>query len=140
MDFSFFKRFLSPREILSSLTPKPASFVGIDIGLSSVKVVQLKKQEERAVLETYGQLKSDGYLKNPDTSATLSGFLRFLDQDIVAMLKDVLRESNVTTKAAVFSIPANSSFITLAELPRVPLEERENALAFEARALALALR
>ena len=109
------------------------SFVGIDIGLSSVKVVQLRKEEERAVLETYGQLRGEGYLKTIDSSATFSGFLRFMDEDISAMLKDVLRESNVTTKIAVMSIPAHACFITLVELPKIPPSEWATVLSFESR-------
>lgn len=133
MDFSFLKKFSFPKHIFSGSSFSSDGFVGIDIGLSSVKVVQLKKKDDRAVLETYGQLKSEGYLKNMDTSATLSGFLRFLDQDIVAMLKDVMKESNVTSRQAIFSIPANASFITLAELPKIPKEEQQSTLSFEAR-------
>lgn len=109
------------------------SFVGIDIGLSSVKVVQLRKEEERAILETYGQLRGEGYLKTIDSSAVFSGFLRFIDEDISAMLKDVLLESNVTTKTAVMSIPAHASFVTLVELPKIPRSQWDTVLSFESR-------
>lgn len=134
MDFSFLKKFALPESLpMFRDIFKGKSFVGIDIGLSSVKVVQLRKAEERAVLETYGQLRSSGYLKNPDPSAAFSGFLRYLDDDIITMLKDILRESKVTTKTAVMSIPASASFITLADLPQIPVKERASVLAFEAR-------
>ena len=36
--------------------PVNESVIGIDIGSSSVKVVQLRKKKGRAVLETYGEL------------------------------------------------------------------------------------
>lgn len=133
MDLTFLKKFL-PQKALSfgAFFQKP-SFVGIDIGLSSVKVVQLRKEEGRAILETYGQLKSGGYLKNIDASASFSGFLRYGDDDIAAMLKDILREAKVTTPNAVMSIPASASFMTLAELPPIPEKERSDVLTFEAR-------
>ena len=35
---------------------KEKSVLGVDIGSSSLKVVQLKKQNGKAVLETYGEL------------------------------------------------------------------------------------
>jgi type IV pilus assembly protein PilM len=133
MDFSSIKDFFSSKGLSLSGISKSKSFVGIDVGLSSVKVVQLRKEDERAVLETYGQLKSGGYLKNADSSSGSSGFLRYLDDDIVGELRDVMRESNITSKSVVMSIPAHASFITLAELPRIPLAERANVLAFEAR-------
>ncbi len=108
-------------------------YVGIDIGLSSVKVVQLRKEEERAILETYGQLRSDTYLKTIDSSSMLGGFLRYADEDIAAMLRDALRESNVTTKSAVMSVPAYASFITLAEMPKIAPPEWATVLPIESR-------
>ncbi len=133
MDFSFLKNIFSGEKSPLNTIFKTPSFVGIDIGLDSVKVVQLKKEDEHAVLETYGQLKSAGYLKTPDTAATASGVLRFVDDDIISMLKDVLKEAKVTSKSAAMSIPAHTSFITLAELPKVPPNERASVLSFEAR-------
>ena len=40
---------------------KTVSALGIDIGSSSIKVVQLKKDGEKAVLETYGELSLGPY-------------------------------------------------------------------------------
>lgn len=112
---------------------KEESYVGIDIGLSSVKVVQLRKADEKAVLETYGQLKSDGYLKNPDPSAVFLGFLRYMDEDIASAIRDVFREAKVTTRNAIISVPAHASFIALAEMPKIPLAERASVLSLESR-------
>lgn len=133
MDFSFLKKYLPGGGLSFEGVFKKPSFVGIDIGLSSVKVVQLRKEEERAILETYGQLKSGAYLQHIDASAAYGGFLRYLDDDIAGMLGDVLREAKVTSQTAVMSIPASASFMTLAELPRIPEKERPSVLAFEAR-------
>ena len=41
----------------SNIFSKPeSSIMGIDIGSSAIKIVQIKKQNGQAVLETYGEL------------------------------------------------------------------------------------
>lgn len=107
------------------------SFIGIDIGSEAAKVVQLRKENERAILETYGELKTVNYFKR--AAGAGGGFLRFLDQDIAEMLGDLLVESNVTSKQAVLSIPSVSSFITAIELPLMNREEVKAAIPFEAK-------
>lgn len=130
MSFEFLKRLSLPRLDLSF--GKSASVAGIDIGMSSIKVVQLRKESERGILETYGELKTAAYLKSGD-AASGGGFLRFLDADIIGMVTDVLRESNVTTKNAVVAIPAVSSFVTMIELPTKDKKEVAKSVPFEAR-------
>lgn len=114
------------------LTVGPASFVGIDIGSESVKVVQLKKEREQAVLETYGELKSARYFEK-ETSISMGGFIGHTDQNVVNLLTDVMRESNVTSRRVVFSIPSTSSFITVINFPLIRVDEIEAAIPFEAK-------
>ena len=132
MDFEFLKK-LSLPSFPNFLLGGRRSFVGIDIGFSSVKVVQLRKESERAILETYGELRTAPYLKNVDGNGIGSGFLRFRDSDIIEMLADILREANVTANQAVFAVPSTSSFITVAELPTADRDEVAKAIQFEAR-------
>lgn len=86
--------------------------LGIDIGSSSIKVVQLKKKNGKAVLETYGVL-SLGPYGNTDVGAVTN----LKTDDIARALVDVMKESNVTTKSAVISIPSLSSLIFTLSLP-----------------------
>jgi type IV pilus assembly protein PilM len=86
--------------------------LGVDIGSSSIKVVQLKKKNGKAVLETYGVL-SLGPYGNADVGAITS----LKTEDISRALIDVMKESNVTTKSAVISIPSLSSLIFTLTLP-----------------------
>jgi type IV pilus assembly protein PilM len=131
MAFDFLKK-LSVPQLPNFLATGRKSFVGIDIGFSSVKAVQLRKENERAVLETYGELKTEPYLKNVDGGIG-SGFLRFRDSDIIEMLADLVREANVTTTQAVVAIPAISSFVTTIEVPTTNPEEVAKAIPFESR-------
>ncbi len=131
MAFDFLKKIGLPRISIPGFSGSK-SIVGIDIGVSSVKVVQLRKESERGILETYGELKTAPYLKTGEGGVG-GGFLRFLDSDISGLLKDVMRESNITTNKAVVAIPAISSFVTLVQLPTTDRAEVAKAVEFEAR-------
>ncbi len=110
----------------------PARFAGIDIGSGSAKVVQLRKDRERAVLETYGELKSARYFEKQETAAT-SAFSAAREEHIVNLLTDLFREANVAATHVVFSIPATASFITLIRFPLLAREEIASAIPFEAK-------
>jgi type IV pilus assembly protein PilM len=129
----FFKKFAFPK-LDFKLGRRETSIVGIDIGASSVKVVELKEADGRAILKTYGELKTAGYFKQVDHERVMGGgFLRFLDTDIGKMVADVVREAGVESKQAVFSIPSASSFITLVDFPRLQEHEIAEAIPFEAK-------
>ena len=88
------------------------SVVGVDIGASSIKVVQLKKEKGKAALETYGELSLGPYASGPAGSPTN------LSSEVLAnALKDVFRESQITSSDVAVSIPAASSLIFILELP-----------------------
>lgn len=128
----FLKKIRIPKFSFKFLAGKPSRIVGVDIGAYSAKVVQLRYERERAILETYGELINSGYLKTTDT-AHASGFLRYADKEIAVFLKDIIRESRVTAKDAVVAIPSGSSFITSISLPLVQRKEIDRAIPYEAR-------
>jgi type IV pilus assembly protein PilM len=88
------------------------SVVGIDIGSSSIKVVQLKKKRGKAILETYGALSLGPYGKQE------VGQVTNLPVEVISQaLTDVLKESNVTTNSGAIAIPSLASLISLILLP-----------------------
>jgi type IV pilus assembly protein PilM len=110
MDFSFKKTFQS---VLSSFAQKEDSVVGIDIGTSSIKVVQLKRKNGRAVLETYGALSLGTYAKLD------VGVITNLENPVLTTaLVDVIRESGVTTTSGAIAVPASASLVFIIDLPR----------------------
>lgn len=131
MDIPFLKKIPLPTISLDLFSHGPGGIVGIDIGVYSTKVVQLKYAEERAVLETYGELLNTGYFKRGEGGGV--GFLRYLDTEVADLLRDVLKESNATSKEAVLSVPAASSFVTTISFPNITRKEIEDAIPFEAR-------
>ncbi|MDP2934314.1 MAG: type IV pilus assembly protein PilM, partial [bacterium] len=106
--------------------------LGIDIGTASIKVVQLKKEEEKFKLETYGQISTIGYLERlNDTFQSTS--LKTLEVVAREMLRVVLEKAEVTVKNAVMSIPVFSSFVSIIEMPFMGEKELARAIQFEAR-------
>ena len=96
-------------------TKKEKSVLGVDIGSSSLKVVQLRKEGGQAVLETYGELALGPYGGGEIGQAT-----NLSAEQITETLKDLLREAKVTTKNCGVSIPFARSLLTLVSYPIAP--------------------
>ena len=115
---------------LDTLFPKKEkSVLGLDIGSSSLKVVQLRKEHGQAILETYGELALGPYGGVDVGQAT-----NLSAEQITESLKDLLREAKVTTTNCGVSIPFARSLLTLVELPyRSNAEEQKTVIELEAR-------
>ncbi len=105
------------------------SAVGVDIGTSSIKVVQLKREHGHVLLETYGAI-----ALGPYAGVEIGRATALPTEKIVEALRDVVREANVTIQDAAFSIPYSSSLISILKLPSsvesrlaqvVPIEARK---------------
>ncbi len=108
---------------------KSRSVIGVDIGSSSLKVVQLRNEGGRAILETYGELSLGPYGGKEVGQAT-----NLPAAKVVETLVDLMREANVTTADAGVSIPFSRTLITLVELPRRESpEEQKTVIELEAR-------
>ena len=117
---SFFSDFFKKKE---------GSVLGVDIGSSSLKVVQLRKEHGQAVLETYGELALGPYSGMEVGQAT-----NLSAEQIVETLKDLLREAKVTTTGCGVSIPYARSLLTLVSLPyRADSKEQRTVIELEAR-------
>lgn len=108
---------------------KEKSVLGVDIGSSSLKVVQLRKEHGQAVLETYGELALGPYGGSEVGQAT-----NLSAEQITETLKDLLREAKVTTTSCGVSIPFARSLLILVELPyRADPKEQKTVIELEAR-------
>ncbi|HUC88633.1 MAG TPA: type IV pilus assembly protein PilM [Candidatus Paceibacterota bacterium] len=96
----------------SGSSAKNKGALGIDIGSSAIKVVQLKKKGGKAILETYGALSLGPYGKTDVGTVT-----NLQAEDIARALVDVMKESNVTVNSGVIAIPSSSSLIFILSLP-----------------------
>ncbi len=108
---------------------KSKSVVGIDVGSSSLKVVQLRRENGAAILETYGELALAPYSGGEAGTAT-----NLPADTIAASLKDLLKEASITTEDAGISIPFSRSLLTLVTLPkRDDANEQKTIIELEAR-------
>lgn len=124
MAFPNFSNIKSP----FSFFQKENSILGLDIGASSIKAVQLRKEKERAVLETYGEISVAHY-----AGVEVGRAAHLIDVKLVEAMEDLLKESQTKAKKAVVSIPLRDSFLTTIHMPRLPDSELAEAVPYEAR-------
>jgi len=107
---------------------EPDSVIGVDIGSSSIKVVQLRRDKGVAVLETYGEI-----ALGPYAGLEIGQVVSLSTKKIITALQDVIREANVTSKVGGISIPFTSSLVTMIRMPALPVEQLEKMIPIEAR-------
>lgn len=110
----------------------PKSFLGIDIGTSVVKIVELSRWGERMKLENYGELKAENFYDRPFRTFEKS-ILTVSTTDVARGVLAILNEAKIKTKDVCLSIPDFSSFFTWFELPPMSQEEVAEAVRYEAR-------
>jgi len=119
----------NPFSFLENIFNKgPQSVLGVDIGSSSIKIVQLRKRGGKAVLETYGELALGPYAGVEICRAT-----NLPEDRIVEALKDVMKEANVTTKSCGISIAAASSLLSFIKMPDMDQKQLATMIPIEAR-------
>ena len=115
-------------KIFESMRPVEGSVVGVDIGASSIKVVQLRASRGIAVLETYGEI-----ALGPYAEAAIGKTVRLTPEKTAEALSDLMKEANVTAHQASVSIPFSSSLLTVIDLPKVDAEALKRIVPIEAR-------
>ncbi len=109
----------------------PKNFLGVDIGTSSIRVIELKRGNPPK-LENYGELgTSSGNGKSFRVFKKNS--LLLSDKEVSEAIKNICSEAEIKTKEANFSIPDFSSFFTTLELPTMGKDELYEAVKYESR-------
>ena len=121
MAFDFFK------------TVKSRGNLGVDIGTSSIKVVELEKRSGRFVLVNYGifEMKASGPSSKQDEG--WQSILKLSDQEIASGIKELIKKGDIRSNEVVASIPSFSTFSTVIEMPYISNEDLARALPFEAK-------
>lgn len=106
---------------------KELNYLGVDIGASSIKAVQLRNEGGRARLVTYGysehKVVQDGdILDNPEV--------------VGKELAELCKNAGMTTKQAITGLPMSSVFSTLLTLSELPDKELEKQIAEKVKKLA----
>jgi len=103
---------------------KEESILGVDLGASSVKMVELKKEKHQMHLVTYGY--SSGDLKLPDDDLEQRNLQ-------AALIKKVAEGSKVKTKNVIASVPLSDVFSAVVRIPNVAKKEQSALIEREAQ-------
>lgn len=93
---------------------QPKELLGIDIGTKQIKVVELKRDEKKPVLENYAI-----------ASIQNAKLYEMPSAQIADILKQTLHRAGIKTKQAVMSLPAYSTFLALIKITDLPETEQE---------------
>lgn len=103
---------------------KSTSFLGIDFNASSVKVVELRNDNGRSRLVTYGYYDRPLDLPGPETVP---------DSQLSAVIRQVCAQAKVTGTKVISALPAFSVFSSILNLPAMAKKDLGGAVQWEAK-------
>ena len=104
------------------------SILGIDIGSSAIKFIQIHSVKGVPTLETYGELQL-----GPDEGIEIGRITNVAIKKRTEALIDILREGSATTKNTVYSLSYGSSFTSTILIPTLDQEQIAAMVPVEAR-------
>ncbi|MBI2041574.1 MAG: type IV pilus assembly protein PilM [Candidatus Nealsonbacteria bacterium] len=110
----------------------PKKCLGVDIGTSFIKIVELSQHGKRRKLDNYGEMEAVSLFDKPFRTFEKST-LTVSNPDVVKSITAILTEAKIETKDVYFSIPDFSTFFTAFRLPSMSKEELPQAIQYEAR-------
>ncbi len=119
-------------ETFSSLVG--GSYLGVDIGTTSIKVVEVGIGVEKPVLRNYGILESYEHLDRPTAALQGSG-LALVERETGELLKLVIERMRTRARSVVATVPPFAVFSSYLEVPIVSEKEIARAMEYQARAV-----
>lgn len=102
------------------------TFIGIDIGTSSLKIAEVKIVEGKPQLSNYAWVTLPNVPGKEDVNST------FFNVVLPQFIKKMVTEAKIEGRDAYIAIPAFGGLITLIDLPQLAEEDMEQAIRFEA--------
>ncbi len=115
--FSFLKQKIAP------------VYLGVDIGTTSIKIVEVEQGKQLPRLSNYCILEDKGSLLRANTAIQTSS-LKLFEDEVVELLKGALREMKPKTNEAIASLPTFSAFTTVLTFPEMSKEDLEKSISF----------
>ncbi len=109
-----------------SLFSSANSFLGLDLGTSSVKVVELVNRRQRIEVSTYASVDFTHQLIAPTDSAQAV-------TEAADVVNRLLDEAEVSSDIVIAALPSSIVFSTVINLPPVADADMDNAVRFAAR-------
>ncbi len=111
---------------------KSKKYLGIDIGTSSIKIVEISRSKNKINLDNYGE--KINRINEEELQNNLRTRTFFLSEEEIAdNIKEILKEAEIKTKEAIFSVPDFMSFFTVLTMPWLPKNEIASVVNFEAK-------
>ncbi|MDP3999722.1 MAG: type IV pilus assembly protein PilM [bacterium] len=108
------------------------TYFGVDIGTTSIKIVELKQGGQKPGLKDYCVLESYAHLEKFNAAIQTSN-LKMLDQKTAEYLKTAIQQIESKDIEAIASVPTFSAFTTLIEMPAMSEADTSKAMAFQVR-------
>jgi type IV pilus assembly protein PilM len=117
-------------KLLGSLLPKKGAdaVVGLDIGGSFVKVVQLHKKGNKIILDTYGEI-----ALGPLAGLEVGQAADLPVDKLAEAINELFVEAKVTSHDIVFALPLTSTLLTVIEMPDLGEAKLKEMIPIEAR-------
>jgi type IV pilus assembly protein PilM len=91
-----------------------AQAIGLDIGASSVKVVQLRKEKGKVILDTYGEV-----ALGPYGGLKIGQGVHLGDEKLIEAIKDLFEQAKITARDAVIALDSSGAYVSLVHVPKV---------------------
>lgn len=108
--------------------PTRSGVVGVDVGSSAIRVVELHENKGIATLDTYGELQLGPY-----EGTEIGRTTHLPPAKLTEAFVDILREASASSKDVAIAISYNASFITIVSVPTTDSEQITNMIPVEAR-------
>lgn len=106
------------------------SYLGVDIGTTSIKIAEISKGKKHPKLQNYGILENCGHLERLNDAIQTSG-LKIAEKETAELLKLLLEKSKIKSKEALASISSFSAFVTLLKIPEMSEIDMEKTMPFQ---------
>lgn len=110
-----------------NLLKEKTDFIGIDIGTSSIRLVQLKGSGGIRSLVKYALVPIDSKLALSDAPAD--------QQKLAGVIKDLIAQTKITTKNVAVGLPANRVFTTIVDIEKLANNEMAKTIELQADTL-----
>lgn len=101
------------------------SYLGIDIGNSALKMVELRDVNKRPTLITYGYVEQANEILRSNSKKA--------KDDIVRAIRDVRQQSKAQSTKVIASLPSYTVFMSIIHLPQMGKKELIEAVQWEAK-------
>ena len=101
------------------------SYIGVDLGTSAIKMVELQNKAGRAMLLTYGYVEQPTDIIRASSTET--------EQKIINIIKGIYKKSRMSSKRVVAALPSFSVFNSIINLPLMGKKDLAQAIKWEAR-------